>query len=344
VRGRAKSVAWDIAYKPVSADAESDWLARSANFELDPTGAATGPQEVIFATDFRSANDFNSASLSSGGRGKFGSDQGAGQAANEALVTQGSNKIAGTNGKCLHIDLPADGSGNQAAWIASFDRRWTQKSQGILGRRLYIQTRHYFPSSRLTLQPGTENGGPYSAGFKYLDLACYDPTDPRNGSKSNTLFEIICQNIQWRNIFQAYHRDSTAQFPPFVTFINGGLDAYLQTERPACLYSDSPGFSGCIHLPTDTWFTLYTELYVQTLGGTTGNNFKQSVSWLGQAKTPLFNVTGFDLGPDQDGFTNGHSGFWFNGYETNRTGGGTTTYQETTQAIAAWQPIADPVY
>jgi hypothetical protein len=85
-------------------------------------------------------------------------------------------------------------------------------------------------------------------------------------------------------------------------------------------------------------------LYVQTLGGTTGNNFKQSVSWLGQAKTALFNVTGFDLGPDQDGFTNAHSGFWFNGYETNRTGGGTPTYQEATQAIAAWQPIADPVY
>lgn len=319
--------------------AESDWIARST---------AAG---VTQKTDFRLAADFVTASSSSGGRGKWGSDGGIGQAGYEALVVRDTTDGV-TGGACLRLDAPLDGSSAGAAWICSMNPAWTNKSQSFGSTPFYISFRYKIPSSRLTPQPGVGSGG-LSDGPKMVIFAGYDPVDPRNGSITHMGPVHVVQNNNWRQYPQVYHYDENNSAFPFGEEYYAPLGSYkIQNaiDRGSqftdadryCILSDP---RSCFTYFPGEWVTYKYRFKMVTFGSSagTGNEFDMWAARPGATSwTHLYSQTAFGLLPPDPGWT-GVNGVWLTGFETNRVGGSVATFAMYDQLIVSTQDIALPL-
>jgi len=320
-----------------STTAESNWIARST---------ASG---VTYATDFRSTADFQSASNTSGGRGKWGSDGGIGQAGYEALVVRDTTDGI-TGGACLRLDSPIDGTSAGAAWICSMNPTWTNKSQSFGSTPFYISFRHKVPASRLTIQPGTNNG--QSDGQKMSIFAGYDPVDPRNGSLTHMGPVHVVQNVNWREYPNVYRYDENGvasgfgetYYPPLNSFImQNAIDRgsqFTDADR-YCILNDS---HSCFMYYPGEWVTYKYRFHMVTFNSAagTGNEFDMWAARAGATSwTHVYSQTNFGLLPPDPGWT-GINGVWLTGFETNRVGGSVATYALYDQLIISTQDIALP--
>lgn len=311
------------------------------------TRSTTG--RVLFATDFSSvANDFNQTTR------VFGQNDGSpGAAYWKSLVSQETGQAR--VGTALRIDSPASTGANGAGWYCSLNPGgfpgssalgggWTLNSQGMGTTGFYVSFRQWIPVSRLTVRS--------SNGFKYWDLSAYSPVDPANQSYSNTLFECIGENTNWKGKITAYHRDQTGSFPAFgqqfdalvgdirITDQDNGTGANADRY---CLYNGGSYSAGCFPLIAGEWITYKIYVQAQTYGGSTGNIFRlwaarqDATSW-----TQIYDQSNFGLGTDAR-FTGGFCGLWLNAYETSYVNTGTPdTHQLWSQLIVSLDDIALP--
>ncbi len=317
-----------------SAGTTQDWATRSTS------------GRILLATNFSSSADFNQTTR------VYGANDSTGPTYWKSLVSQytADSRVA----TALRISSPANTGANGAAWYCSLNpggfsgalgSAWTLNSQGLNGVPFYFAFRFKIPSTRLTVRS--------SQGFKYWDISAYSPVDPANQSYSNTLFEHIGENTNWKQIVSAYHRDSMGSFPAFaqqydssvgdikITDQDNGAGAGSNAAR-YCLYNGGSYSSGCFPLVANEWLNIKGYISA-TAGQTTGNVFKlwaarqDATSW-----TQIYSQSNVNLGTDSR-FTGGFCGIWLNAYETSYVNTGTPdTYQLWTELIVSLDDIALP--
>jgi hypothetical protein len=302
-----------------SGSALQDWINRST---------ATG---VVMATRFTQTSHVTSWTHNDGTQ--------------DHLEFRSTGGIIGDG--CMRINvLPTDGP-SSGQWRRPLNDSWTTNgNSGIQSEDYYIQFRCRFGPDRLT---PSVNGG----GNKLCIVGGYNYTSP-NSSHSNVDSEVVVTNPDWLEIPIVYNHNAGQQVQRF----QSGVGGFSTTQQPArdrgtsfsgldryCVYQNSsnPTSPGCWFFEEEEWFTVYMHLKQNTPGGSSGNRLELYVARDGETSySRLFDETNFAWALDSTDAPRGLVGLWLLPYDTNRTSGTVTTYQEYDQVIVSTQPIACP--
>ena len=310
---------WDIAYKPSSVTALSDWTARST---------AAG---VVQAKRFTQSSDVTSWTHNDGTQSFCSLDS------TDGIIGDG----------CLKITIPSTQGNATGQWRVPLNSAWVTDGNGFGNQEWYWQYRVKLGPHRLD----TTDGG----GFKLCNIAGYIPSSP-GSSKSHTSHEVVIGNgFNQRGILYAYREHPISGTTPFET-TDGNGDIHLQTAvdhgagvadkyQRYCLYQGGNASAGCWFYTEQEWFTVYGRLKILDYGGSgTGNEIDLYVQRAGElAWTQLYNNRNFAIGSDSE-YPNGQNGIWFLNYDTNRTSGPFDTWCKYDQLIVSTQQIALPAY
>jgi len=250
----------------------------------------------------------------------------------------------GVTGQCLRIDTPAAASDTSPALVLPLNGAWTSYTQGFGATPFWITCRFKIPQSRLTKSsPGS--------GWKFLNVAGYDPQNITGHSPSNLLYEHVLVDLQQYGFLQAYTRTNSGDYPQFMepyqsydykfqNKVDNG--AGLPDAQRYCLYSARPSSPGCVHWTADEWLSVKMRVKIQTYGGSTGNEFD---AWYARRDATawqwLISARNYLTGSDSD-FTGGFNGMHPSAYETGRVSSTVDTYQKWCQFIVSTADIALP--
>lgn len=236
-----------------TADADSDWMARS-----------TGPG-VVMATGFDTAAEVEEDTFP--------------DSTADHVSWEQSNMASG-NGS-LRMDILKTDSTSSGSWV-----RYLADDEREFGpnETFYVQFRQYLPRYFAThVFSGNQFGGPHGGGWKQMIIS--------NKRGSNQLFEVVLQNTSHRGLVQGYSRNSEGGYLGWEDSISTpcsgadfvyqnqidrgfGTDTCLDARRTyGGLYSygantgvPDPETGAFIYYP-DEWLTFLVKVSPGTFGG-----------------------------------------------------------------------------